>query len=331
VGDIGPGVVDTDAFWPNALGDIDGDGLADFALVGTGDQPGRYAHVFYGRRAHLAGTIDPLVAADAHLALPGETSLLPVGDIDGDGVDEVAMHVDRSSDLRILYTSTTRLAGDVGIESLRTTKIIGDGLSQGLVGLDGVAAASKPITGLGDLDGDGFGDFAVWGSQPYGQHIFYGRAGGFPAELEISTADATLLATLDPVAPVTQIASGDVTGDGTIDLVMTDAGFNDDDGAVFVLAGDQSRLGGMIDPSLWPTVYVGSRQRYENCSTVYETEWNCIGHEHVGVRLGVQDMLGEGHPQLIVNAPSYWDTSFGMDGRYGFLSQAYIASGTPTP
>src|SRR5262249_34406547 len=157
-------------------------GVVDDVLPDIGQpQPPSTVHVFYGRSAHFVGPVD-VAAADAHIELPTEprawmSRAAGIGDINGDGYGDMIVRVDGDADndqphpvdMRIIMGSRTRLPTNATAVSLASTQIVGEGLSTAIVGAYVSGTSSAVATPLGDLDGDGVGDFALFGSVPFGQ------------------------------------------------------------------------------------------------------------------------------------------------------------------
>src|SRR5262249_9173162 len=173
----------------------------------------------------------------ARYSLP--PSLGRAGDIDGDG--HADFWVETTTDLRLIRGSAARLTGALALDDVAASKFVaaqGDSLHIGAA--------------LGDLDGDGRSDFALYsllqvpapGPRGNAQHVFYGRAGGFPPLVSVGDADATLVA---PDTDASVIAGGDIDGDGRGDLVVGVRSAADFNGALFVLPGRADRFGGTIE------------------------------------------------------------------------------------
>jgi hypothetical protein len=319
------------------LGDLDGDGKADFAMFlasASGGDPS-HAYVFYGRGARLSGTVDIVAAADADLVFPqpGENRMLGVGDVDGDGHADwfAATAPPRGGnvvDLRLIHGAAQRMAGTVALADLPQSRFVGD-----IIGYGRTFGYTPPVAALRDLDGDGIDDFAVFGApsspdetpiRPSTQSVFYGRRGGFPAEVVVTDGDATLIASTIELNASTPVATGDFDGDGMLDLVMSDAARHDQDGALYVLRGSGTRLSGDIDAATAGRTAVGSRRRLAGCKV--QDFFDCVGHERVGTYLGVGDLTGDGRPDVIVSAPWYNFIDLVAFGNFGTLSRAYIVS-----
>jgi hypothetical protein len=170
---------------------------------------------------------------------------------------------------------------------------------------------------LGDLDGDGIDDFSMPSCEAslgtfsgfvIVQRVFYGRAGGFPAEVDIGKPDATLrLSGAPPSMDTGSVAPGiigvDVNGDGVRDLIIGDPNLHDTNGGVHVVLGDGARLSGTIDLAGLVgrgTTYVGRAQRPTKCMVLS----GCVAHDNVGLTLGVGDLTGDHQLDMLVSAPT---------------------------
>jgi hypothetical protein len=305
------------------LGDLDGDGKADFAIA-RADLTLAEVFVYYGRAARPTGVVDLRATADAVISGPAADGFTPgiarVGDIDGDGHADFMLRdaLSSTTDLRLVRGSATRLTGNLTPEALSHTVFVGDAPC-----FDDVAAA------LGDLDGDGADDFALAtcpqtrldASAPMEQRVFYGRTAGFPAQVSIDRADATI-----HLAGVTgsQLAGGDVDGDGIRDLVIGDSGLHGGNGGVHVRLGDGTRLPAVVDPGAGSTTFVGTSARGTQCGYVLSPD--CVAHPLVGVAISVGDLTGDHHADVLVLAPSDQFASAELGVHGSSLAQAYVLS-----
>ncbi len=240
------------------IGDATGDDVPDL-LVGawTEDFPGRgdagAVYVFAGVPGAMPAA-EPVIALAGHEgnALLGQ-ELAVVGDVDGDGIPDVAAHADREDTVRrdvggvfVFSGGEARLVdppegeeGEPALEAFRDP----------LARLDMPAPVGNSWFGqavglLGDVDGDGVGDAAV--GAPFGMSEGNGMRSGV-AWFYRGAGDGV---ELDPASEV-----GDWTGHTPFDFGMQDigpAGDVDNDGFDdwYVLIRDDERFN-LGDATLW--------------------------------------------------------------------------------
>ena len=181
-------------------------------------------------------------------------SIAPLGDLDGDGVVDIAVgaHDDDGGSnrgaLHILF-----LNADGTVKSEQKISSTTGGLT---AALDDGDWFGRSVTGLGDLDGDGIHDLAVGairdddgGTNRGAVHILFLNADGtVRAEQKISDTAGGFTATLDDEDQLGEAVAGlgDLDGDGIPDLAVG-AHFDDDGGtdrgAVYRLAPQRRRHG----------------------------------------------------------------------------------------
>ncbi len=200
------------------LGDLDGDGLDDFAVAGAGTSPAVW--VVSGADA-LSGAMTDLSDSIASIAMNEVQSVASIGDVDGDGLNELLVgSLWSQGGLSLvgpvdLFLGSTLASGGAMSVADGWLALIGDTEGQWL---------GHAVTGLGDLDGDGLPEVAVAG---YAQ-----TTAAAPVILVLS--GSTLMAG-GPITPADAMASiagpssgyfpevagsPDLTGDGVGDLII---------------------------------------------------------------------------------------------------------------
>ncbi|MCP3854938.1 MAG: hypothetical protein GY698_09415, partial [Actinomycetia bacterium] len=239
------------------VGDLDGDGIADIAVGADGDDDGGSGRgAVYVLFLNADGTVkaeQKISSTVGGLTGPIDDSdefglsLAGVGDLDGDGIVDIAVGAqgddDGGSGRGAVYVLFLNADGTVKAEQ-KISSTVG-----GLTGpIDDFDKFGLSLAGVGDLDGDGIVDIAVGaqgdddgGSARGAVYVLFLNADGTAkAEQKISSTTGGLTGPLDDSdyfgASVAGI--GDLDGDGTVDIAV--GAHRDDDGgsargAVYVL------------------------------------------------------------------------------------------------
>eukprot|EP00727_Mastigamoeba_balamuthi_P013681 m51a1_g8936 hypothetical protein (1547) ;mRNA; r:915616-920621 len=235
-GDVGRAV--------SALGDVDGDALADVGLETHGLYERYRAFVVYGARNLTAGStvgIDGLATAlpDSYGPLRG-ANVTGVGDVDGDGLADVVVDMARCGWLRLLRGRRGGLGplGDGGL-------VLSPGARYGALPAAQDCAAQVVPRALGDVNGDAVDDFGlgvptesnalghrlagriyvVLGNASAAAWIRAGAAGAVVRVDELVDAGARAAFVVDGAILFDQLggifgAAGDVNGDGVGDMYV---------------------------------------------------------------------------------------------------------------
>lgn len=287
-----------------SVGDVNGDGFADLAIVTTSaSSAATEAEIFLGSATGLG--------ASPQVTLPMTIDIAGVGDMNGDGYADVVTGTPgyQYTDAGIPYTgsvtvyfgSATGLSAAVSV----TLELPPPDFSNHISGGSG----GRQIVGA-DFNGDGYGDVAIsandFSSATNGIFILLGGAGG-PTKAVVATLTA---ASLPPLVSPAAYALG--MSIGAADL--------DGDGFPELLAGTTSFNGGTLtDGSM--LVYPGDPSGHFTADPIVETGTDASGHGTFGDSCAsAGDVNGDGYEDVVVSD--------------SWTSQAYLyfggASGVPT-
>ncbi len=293
-------------------GDLDGDGLDDLAalheeLVGSTLSVVDLASWNAGSEVTVSVRYGPIDSSsyndlnslnDSYSLSAGEYGAVArwgafgpmafVDDVNGDGLDDLLAGSYGRDDFVVGFP-----AG--GVARLFYGPVLGslaEAGAQGDIDTTPTFDGARPqVAGLGDLNGDGFGDFAVTTADGAGPgdaavHLFYGPRF---SDLDVAFADAVLR--LDPGGAVslapTVAPAGDVDGDGVQDIVWTTA---QEDAGVYSSAAWLVRgpFGGVMTPShprVEPVISLPA-------TSVNEPVWLWA--------VPSADLTGDGRPELLL-------------------------------
>lgn len=245
---------------PAGVGDVDGDGYADFAVTGFDETLLiAYVHLRYGGPAPI-GAEGQFALAESGARLAFEENSPPIesigaaGDVNGDGFADLLVTATVCESLLpgggayLLYGGPDRLDGAMPIGDVATHLT----LPIERVGLEGCGTPTNAPLGVGDLDGDGLDDFMLvhYRSPDYDDpsqiddptrttgYLFYGREEPLASDTTWLDADATLAAEQFFVP----VPLGDVTADGRADFAL-----GAELASYYWVPGSAQRLSGAVD------------------------------------------------------------------------------------
>lgn len=312
-GQVLNGVVETGqaGFDVAAVGDLNGDRAVDFVVgapfgnAGKGASAGA-AYLFYGpleRSTARLSDADAIFLGAAPGDFVGEDSGA-VGDLDGDGLDELVLGAPGSipgaqpgaakpGTAYLFHGSRERRRGTILLEP----GCLGAGTCDAT--FTGVHASDffgfgLPSTPIGDTDGDGRDDLLI-GSAGYGgysgaAYLYYGKR--FTGEIAAGAADAVFAGPPAGVATRALTGAGDLDGDGLADFAI-------------------AAPGGLVSARPTPGsvyVYYGRKDRRAGSTTTAQADAVLVGE--LGARAGNgiaggEDVDGDGLGDLLVGEPGF--------------------------
>ncbi|MCP4362237.1 MAG: hypothetical protein GY796_29880 [Chloroflexi bacterium] len=305
------------------LGDINGDGLPDFAIGAPhNDEAGNNAgqvYIFWGRPEGW-GTVLDLSLADASFL--GERSdaragnvVAAAGDVNNDGFNDILIGAysdgeagTRAGQIYLVLGKATGWAMDISL-SLADASFLGENLGD---------EAGTAVAGVGDANGDGFDDILIGapkndyaGNRAGQAYLILGQATGWAMDMSLSLADASFLGEKQMERATSSLAgAGDVNGDGFDDLVIGDWGLNNhvpNGGEAYLIFGKAT--GWTMHTSLLDS----------DASFMGEALGNWAGYSVDGVG----DVNGDSFDDVLIGAP-------GSDDHGRQTGEAYLILGKAT-
>jgi hypothetical protein len=339
-----------------AVGDVDGDGLPDLAVVASGsDLGGAASGAVYIWTAAGAPT-GSLAAADADVIIVGGYTdylyrISDAGDVNGDGIADMWMGASAYDGGGSQRGAAMLVYGPLTMGDSLTTSTDADVVIEGEVDNDNLAQ----VAAAGDVDGDGTQDVMVaapYYDGPYSNSgVVYFYYGGTITSGSAADADATFYGEDTDVLSVGGRA-GDLDDDGYDDFLLTTYYYGSNTGAAYVMlgapaAGAQSAgvastriLGSYVESNSYDTVGVGDLDADGYDDLVTGTPFNDRGGSNGGCAMifygpvatgdvGLEDadafLVGSGSAGVGASVAPAGDTN--ADGYDDFLLSYYDLTG----
>lgn len=199
-----------------APGDLNGDGIADFAVGAFGDDEAATVagkvYLVFGSAQGISGVLTPNATflGEAEQDRAGY-SLAAIGDVNGDGLADLAI-------------GAPMAAGGQGVVYLVFGKTSGWSRGVSLARANVKIIGAQSVGGSGDVNGDGINDVVVGHTDPNSKagaaYVFYGSA-NWPTTITTASANVTLTGeNADDRAGSSVAIVRDMNGDGFAEVVV---------------------------------------------------------------------------------------------------------------
>ena len=243
-----------------SAGDVNGDGFADFMVTrssdgGSGDRSGS-VYVVFGGSSGLPSRL-PLdtLSGPNGFRIDGPSAnanigaaIAAAGDVNGDGYGDLLLGggsstingVTQPGFTYVVFGKSSGFTSALNLSAINGTNgfLIREAADKGVFG--------AAVGAAGDVNGDGFADFLVGAPladignryDAGSAYLFFGRSGGFPAELLLSSLQAADGVRLDGASFSSKIGlsvagAGDIDSDGFADIIIgaSEVGYSGRQGA----------------------------------------------------------------------------------------------------
>ncbi|ATE60100.1 hypothetical protein CCZ27_09185 [Thauera sinica] len=307
----------------SGVGDVNGDGLADF-IIGAGNANGLAgrSYVVFGKTDNAAidladlSTVGGLgfVIEGAQANSYNGFSVSNAGDVNGDGLADLIVGAPYLSD-----SSKGRsyvVFGKTGNATVNLSAVeAGSGGGFIIEGTAGIASNGLSVSYAGDFNGDGLADLIVGapGGTSGDAFVVYGRAGSSAVNLEDVAAGSGGFAIVGEVdgdfAGISVSYAGDVNGDGFADLIVGAHHSNTpgaDAGRSYVIFGGDALAHPAFHESVVDVVGTNGDDAYLTVSAGQKTVVAGAGNDNIYLSIDQASVIyaGSGDDTVVITGPA---------------------------
>ncbi|MFN8474388.1 MAG: Ig-like domain-containing protein [Anaerolineae bacterium] len=322
------------------LGDVDGDGRADFA-VGTpsstvnGKANAGRVSILYGKAGGWAVKPDAQALADAPSSFVGTVGaglgqyVAPAGDVNGDGLSDFLVGDPLNNQVYLIFGRVGAM-GQVDPTSLSSTS----NKTRGKIFTVNTGQVGRWMASAGDVNGDGFDDILIGATGlPGGKGEVYLVLGSNPATGALGQGQSFAL---DDVTATRPILGGAFATDGAGVPAVGVGDLNNDQHADFVIADPNNSAGGS-----GPSVYVflgGQAYTAKKVSAPASLKDTANGSFSAGAGVGSQvvplgDVNGDNLPDFAYTNGNTPHVAYGRTSgwKLGLTPDVTFGGYTPAP
>lgn len=285
-----------------AISDINNDGFDDVAINSQFGQ--RY--IVFGQANNFSSQID-LASLDGNNGFvinggSGETSVAGIGDLNNDGIDDIAVK-SVTGETHVVYGKGSMFAASLDVNNLDAT----EGFS--------INTDSSSLSGGEDINADGIDDLVI--SNADTTYVLYGQSGDFANNIQTDDISGNIgYQITTPRDVVSSSTSKDINGDGIADIVL---GTN---GETHIVYGNSENSQSTVLGTGLADSFVISNSNLTINGLAGNDLFDIIGGTNISINAGA------GNDTMNVNASSGFLPGFNLHLSGGFGSDVYVYSGS---